>query len=328
MRAPNRSSTPTGRPAISRRRSIRSASWCAIRTASSTPRATASPARHPGSSSSPRAGLRRPRGGPLREILRRLRATFALRSASNTCTSPGASAAPGSGAHRAAASTSRASIATSSSGSSSGPRHGGGLRALHAHEVRRHQALRPGGCRTVIPLLDLVLERAGGDGVEEAVIGMAHRGRLNVLANTLSKVPSESSPSSRTSIPSRSWAAATSSTTWVSRPTACSGTASSCTCPWRSTRATSRPWTRWSWAACAPSSGAARTRTTRRCSGSCCTATPRLRARAWWARSSTCPTSRATGPAARCTSSSTTRSASRPHRPPRARRPTPRTSPR
>ncbi|HZS35492.1 MAG TPA: 2-oxoglutarate dehydrogenase E1 component, partial [Polyangia bacterium] len=43
------------------------------------------------------------------------------------------------------------------------------------------------GSETLIPLLDLVLERGGILGIEEAVIGMAHRGRLNVLVNLMGK---------------------------------------------------------------------------------------------------------------------------------------------
>ncbi len=43
------------------------------------------------------------------------------------------------------------------------------------------------GAETLIPLLDLALEEAGGQGVKEVVIGMAHRGRLNVLVNILGK---------------------------------------------------------------------------------------------------------------------------------------------
>ncbi len=39
----------------------------------------------------------------------------------------------------------------------------------------------------MIPLLDLLIEAAGAHGVEEIVIGMAHRGRLNVLANVMGK---------------------------------------------------------------------------------------------------------------------------------------------
>ncbi len=45
------------------------------------------------------------------------------------------------------------------------------------------------GCETVIPLLDLLIERAGQHGVRDVVIGMAHRGRLNVLANIMGKSP-------------------------------------------------------------------------------------------------------------------------------------------
>jgi len=45
------------------------------------------------------------------------------------------------------------------------------------------------GAESLIPLLDLALEKAGQQGVDEVVIGMAHRGRLNVLANVLGKSP-------------------------------------------------------------------------------------------------------------------------------------------
>jgi 2-oxoglutarate dehydrogenase E1 component len=47
------------------------------------------------------------------------------------------------------------------------------------------------GAEGLIPLLDLAIEAAAGQGVEEVVLGMAHRGRLNVLANLLSKRPRE-----------------------------------------------------------------------------------------------------------------------------------------
>jgi 2-oxoglutarate dehydrogenase E1 component len=43
------------------------------------------------------------------------------------------------------------------------------------------------GAESMIPLLDLLIERAGSRGVDEIVIGMAHRGRLNVLANIMEK---------------------------------------------------------------------------------------------------------------------------------------------
>ena len=43
------------------------------------------------------------------------------------------------------------------------------------------------GGESLIPLLDAVLERAAHSGVHEVTIGMAHRGRLNVLANIAGK---------------------------------------------------------------------------------------------------------------------------------------------
>ncbi len=43
------------------------------------------------------------------------------------------------------------------------------------------------GAETLIPLLDLALEKAGDHEVKEVVLGMAHRGRLNVLANIMGK---------------------------------------------------------------------------------------------------------------------------------------------
>ena len=43
------------------------------------------------------------------------------------------------------------------------------------------------GAESLIPSLDAVIERGAELGIEEFVIGMAHRGRLNVLANILEK---------------------------------------------------------------------------------------------------------------------------------------------
>ncbi|HEV8112646.1 MAG TPA: 2-oxoglutarate dehydrogenase E1 component [Planctomycetota bacterium] len=45
------------------------------------------------------------------------------------------------------------------------------------------------GSESLIPLLDLAIERGAEQGVVEIVIGMAHRGRLNVLANIIGKHP-------------------------------------------------------------------------------------------------------------------------------------------
>jgi len=43
------------------------------------------------------------------------------------------------------------------------------------------------GSESLIPLLDLAIEKAGEQGIQEVVFGMAHRGRLNVLANIVGK---------------------------------------------------------------------------------------------------------------------------------------------
>jgi 2-oxoglutarate dehydrogenase E1 component len=45
------------------------------------------------------------------------------------------------------------------------------------------------GAESLIPLLGLSIELAGAQGVAEIVLGMAHRGRLNVLANIMGKSP-------------------------------------------------------------------------------------------------------------------------------------------
>jgi 2-oxoglutarate dehydrogenase E1 component len=47
------------------------------------------------------------------------------------------------------------------------------------------------GGESLIPLLDLAIEKAGAQGIKEIVLGMAHRGRLNVLANIMGKSPKQ-----------------------------------------------------------------------------------------------------------------------------------------
>lgn len=61
-------------------------------------------------------------------------------------------------------------------------------RYLHTKYVGQKRFSLEGG-ETLIPLLHHLLQRAGEQGVKETVIGMAHRGRLNVLVNTLGKLP-------------------------------------------------------------------------------------------------------------------------------------------
>ncbi len=59
-------------------------------------------------------------------------------------------------------------------------------RFLHTKYIG-HKRFSLEGSETLIPLLDMILSDAADQEVKEVVIGMAHRGRLNVLANTLSK---------------------------------------------------------------------------------------------------------------------------------------------
>ncbi len=62
-------------------------------------------------------------------------------------------------------------------------------RYLHTKYVGQKRFSLEGG-DALIPLLDDIVQRCGATGVEEVVIAMAHRGRLNVLVNVLGKSPS------------------------------------------------------------------------------------------------------------------------------------------
>ena len=53
------------------------------------------------------------------------------------------------------------------------------------------------GCETVIPVLDRLIDGAAARGVEHITFGMAHRGRLNVLANVIGTCVKGSSPRSK-----------------------------------------------------------------------------------------------------------------------------------
>ncbi|HYS13664.1 MAG TPA: 2-oxoglutarate dehydrogenase E1 component, partial [Burkholderiaceae bacterium] len=63
-------------------------------------------------------------------------------------------------------------------------------RYLHTKFVGQKRFSLEGG-ESFIPAMDELIQRAGGGGVEEIVIGMAHRGRLNVLVNILGKMPKD-----------------------------------------------------------------------------------------------------------------------------------------
>ncbi|WP_148715506.1 2-oxoglutarate dehydrogenase E1 component [Chitinolyticbacter meiyuanensis] len=61
---------------------------------------------------------------------------------------------------------------------------------LHRKYVGQKRFSLEGG-ESFIAAMDQLVQGAGRDGVQEMVIGMAHRGRLNVLVNTLGKLPRE-----------------------------------------------------------------------------------------------------------------------------------------
>ena len=63
-------------------------------------------------------------------------------------------------------------------------------RYLHTKYVGQKRFSLEGG-ESFIAAMDELIQRAGVDGVQEIVIGMAHRGRLNVLVNTLGKMPKD-----------------------------------------------------------------------------------------------------------------------------------------
>ena len=63
-------------------------------------------------------------------------------------------------------------------------------RYLHTKYVGQKRFSLEGG-ESFIASMDAVVQGAGARGVQEIVIGMAHRGRLNVLVNTLGKMPKD-----------------------------------------------------------------------------------------------------------------------------------------
>ena len=62
-------------------------------------------------------------------------------------------------------------------------------RYLHTRYVGQKRFSLEGG-ESLIPMMDEIIQQAGAQGVQEIIIGMAHRGRLNVLVNIIGKSPS------------------------------------------------------------------------------------------------------------------------------------------
>ena len=129
-------------------------------------------------------------------------------------------------------------------------------------------ASRSKGSRALIPLLDEMLEDAADHGAHQEVVGMSHRGRLNVLVNIVGSRPPRSSPSFEDVDPRSTFGGgdvkyhmgATGDFTDRNGQTGAAST-------WSRTRATWRPSIRWRSAACAPSRCAsATTRATTRSS--------------------------------------------------------------
>jgi 2-oxoglutarate dehydrogenase E1 component len=63
-------------------------------------------------------------------------------------------------------------------------------RYLHTRFVGQKRFSLEGG-ESLIPMLEDLIQQGGNSGIKELVIGMAHRGRINVLVNVLGKSPEE-----------------------------------------------------------------------------------------------------------------------------------------
>ena len=96
------------------------------------------------------------------------------------------------------------------------------------------------GAESMIPMIDLLIEAAGAHGIEELVIGMAHRGRLNVLVNVMGKNVREIFAAFDDKRPERFLGAGdVKYHLGYSSDVRHAGRRRACTCRWRSTRATS-----------------------------------------------------------------------------------------
>ncbi len=179
-------------------------------------------------------------------------------------------------------------------------------RYLHTRYVGQKRFSLEGG-ESLIPMLDELIQRAGIKGIHEIIIGMAHRGRLNVLTNILGKPPGElfdefeGRKNSSQELRSGDVKYHMGASTDISTPGKMSMS------PWDLIHPTLRLSARSSRARYAPASIAAVIISATMCYLSSSMVIPRLPARAWSWKVSTCRRRVATIPAAQCTSSLTTR---------------------
>ena len=187
------------------------------------------------------------------------------------------------------------------------------------------------GAETLIPLLDSIIDTAAGQDLDEVVIGMPHRGRLNVLFNIVGKPLADIFGEFDGNYKGGQLGGSGDvSTTWAPRATTCRCLAmAKSRSPLPPTHPTSRPWIR-SWRASPALSRTSWTRAQRATPlfRSCCMAMPPSPAWALFRRPSTCPSCAVTPTAAPSTSWSITRWALPPPRTPAALPTTPPTWPR
>ena len=189
-------------------------------------------------------------------------------------------------------------------------------RYLHTRYVGQKRFSLEGG-ESLIPMLDELIQAGGRSGVNELVIGMAHRGRINVLVNVLGKSPEELFEEFEGNVDPKEMKGSGDVKYHKGFSADMKTKAAMCISRWRSIRHTSRSSIRSSKARCAPVSSGAAISSDRKCCRYWCMAMLRSRDRGSSPRRSRCHRRTASAPVARSTSSSTTRSVSR-----RAARPT------
>jgi 2-oxoglutarate dehydrogenase E1 component len=103
-------------------------------------------------------------------------------SASSSCTSPIRREGLAAGAHRRPGQGNRVHAGRQEVAILKKLIEAEGFEKFLRRQVHRHQALRPRRRRSLIPALEQIIKRGGALGVKDIVVGMPHRGRLNVLA--------------------------------------------------------------------------------------------------------------------------------------------------